>query len=60
MATGKIPKLLARRFFDGFTKSEYANPKWIGEQRGRTVFDNDLMWLFHHRETIVVSTRLEF
>jgi len=36
MATGRIPKFLARRFFDGFTKSEYANPKWIGYVRGRT------------------------
>lgn len=60
MAIGKMPEFLIRRFINGFTKSEYATPEWIGEIRGRTVFDNDTMWRFHHCKTIIPSTRLEF
>jgi len=55
-----MPEFLLRRFVDGFTKSEYANPKWIGESRGRNVYDNEIMWGFHYNQTIVASTRLEF
>ena len=60
MAVGIIPAFLIRRFVDGCTKSEYANPKWIGESRGRNVYDNEIMWGFDYNQTIVASTRLEF
>jgi hypothetical protein len=60
MAIGDIPYFLIKRFIDGHTKSEYANPQWIGELRGRTVFENETMWAFHHLNTIIASTRLEF
>lgn len=55
-----MPDFLIRRFINGYTKSEYANPQWIGELRGITVFENEIMWSFHHCGTIIASTRLEF
>lgn len=60
MATGKIPEFLARRLSDGFTKSEYAIPKWIGGYRARTLYDNEIMWWFYYSRAIIASTRLEF
>ena len=56
MAMGEMTKWLIRRVVDGFSKSEYANPEWIGEPR----FDNNTMWSFWHHKEIIESTRLEF
>lgn len=56
MAMGEMPKWLIKRMVDGLSKSEYANPEWIGKPK----FDNNTMWSFWYKEEVVKATRLEF
>jgi len=60
MAIGAIPAFLTRRLVNGFTKSEYAIPRWIGQSEYNDFQGNDIMCGFYYNQTIIESTRLEF